>query len=139
MQMANSPPFKNPSRLSLQVKIIGASPPMVRLLSLVKIIGPKDVKVLIRGERGTGKELVADAIHSLSHRNKMPSMKINCAVLSRDLLASELFGHVRGSFTGATATRVGLIAAADTGTIFLDEEEKSRCFEWNFVNKSHDI
>lgn len=94
---------------------------MVRLLDLVRIIAPKNIKVLIRGERGTGKELVADAIHSLSHRNKMPFTKINCAVLSRDLLASELFGHVKGSFTGATATRVGLIPAAEKGTIFLDE------------------
>ena len=102
-------------------KIIGASPPMVRLFDLVSIIAPKDVKVLIQGERGTGKELVAAAIHGLSHRNKMPFTKINCAVLSRDLLVSELFGHVKGSFTGATATRVGLITAADTGTIFLDE------------------
>ena len=109
--MAKSQPFN----------IIGTSLAMVRLLDLVRIIAPKDVKVLIRGERGTGKELVADAIHSLSQRNKMPFTKINCAVLSRDLLASELFGHVKGSFTGATATRVGLIPAAETGTIFLDE------------------
>ena len=91
--------------------MIGTSPPMVGLLDLVRIIAPKNVKVLIRGERGTGKELVADAIHSLSDRNKMPFTKINCAVLSMDLLASGLFGHVKGSFTGATATRVGLIPA----------------------------
>ncbi|MCK4389560.1 MAG: sigma 54-interacting transcriptional regulator [Desulfobacterales bacterium] len=117
-----SPPGRSPPRDRVgQVKIIGTSPPMVGLLHLVKTIGPKDVKVLIRGERGTGKELVADAIHSLSHRNKRPFIKINCAVLGRDLLASELFGHVKGAFTGATSTRVGLIPAADTGTIFLDE------------------
>ncbi len=94
---------------------------MLNLKKLIGIVAPKEVRVLIQGERGTGKELVADAIHRLSNRRKMPLIKINCAVLSRDLLASELFGHVKGSFTGATSTRTGLIAAADRGTLFLDE------------------
>ncbi len=102
-------------------KIIGNSPCMMELLEIVRTIAPKDVRVLIRGERGTGKELIADAIHSLSLRNRMPFIKLNCAVLNRDLLASELFGHVKGSFTGATDTRTGLIIAADSGTLFLDE------------------
>jgi transcriptional regulator with GAF, ATPase, and Fis domain len=102
-------------------KIIGNSPCMMELLDIVKIIAPKDVRVLIRGERGTGKELIADAIYSQSLRSRMPFIKLNCAILSRDLLASELFGHVKGSFTGATDTRNGLIMAADGGTIFLDE------------------
>jgi transcriptional regulator with GAF, ATPase, and Fis domain len=85
--------------------IIGNSAPLSRVFDLVRIVAPKDVRVLIPGERGTGKELAADAIHALSGRGKMPFIKINCAVLSRDLLASELFGHVRGSFTGAISTR----------------------------------
>lgn len=94
---------------------------MLRLFDLIRIIAPKDVKVLIRGERGTGKELVANEVHALSQRKSKPFIKINCAVLSRDLLASELFGHVKGSFTGATDTRTGLIMTADGGTLFLDE------------------
>lgn len=93
----------------------------MELLEIVRIIATKDVRVLIRGERGTGKELIADQIYSSSLRSKMPFIKLNCAVLNRDLLASELFGHVKGSFTGATDTRTGLIIAADGGTIFLDE------------------
>ncbi|MBW1716773.1 MAG: sigma 54-interacting transcriptional regulator [Deltaproteobacteria bacterium] len=101
--------------------IIGTSPTMLRLLDFIRIIAPKDVKVLIRGERGTGKELVANAIHRKSLRKNMPFIKVNCAVLSRDLLASELFGHVKGSFTGAISTRTGLVMAADGGTLFLDE------------------
>jgi two-component system response regulator HydG len=102
-------------------EIIGSSPPMRKLLDLIGIIAPKDVKVLIRGERGTGKELVADRIHGESQRNKMPLIKINCAALGRDLFASQLFGHVKGSFTGATSTRTGLILEAHGGTLFVDE------------------
>jgi transcriptional regulator with GAF, ATPase, and Fis domain len=103
------------------VKIIASSPCMKALLNIVSTIAPKDVRVLIRGERGTGKELIADTIYSQSLRNRMPFIKLNCAVLNRDLLASELFGHVKGSFTGATDTKNGLIIAADGGTLFLDE------------------
>ncbi len=101
--------------------IIGNSAPLSRVLDLVRIVAPKDVRVLIRGERGTGKELAADAIHALSGRGGMPFVKINCAALQKDLFASELFGHVRGSFTGAVSTRTGLILAADGGSLFLDE------------------
>jgi transcriptional regulator with PAS, ATPase and Fis domain len=102
-------------------KIIGKSPCMIELLDTIDTIAPKDVRIIVRGERGTGKELIADAIYSQSHRNRMPFIKLNCAILTRDLLASELFGHVKGSFTGATDTRNGLIMAADGGTLFLDE------------------
>jgi len=102
-------------------KIIGNSPCMMELLDIVSMIAPKDVRIIIRGERGTGKELIANAIYSHSLRNKMPFIKLNCATLSHDLLASELFGHVKGSFTGATDTRTGLVMAADGGTLFLDE------------------
>jgi two-component system, NtrC family, response regulator HydG len=102
-------------------KIIARSPRMKTLLNIVSIIAPKDVRVLLCGERGTGKEVIADVIYSQSLRNRMPFIKLNCAVLNRDLLASELFGHVKGSFTGATETKNGLIIAADGGTLFLDE------------------
>ena len=102
-------------------KIIGNSPCMMELLDIVRTIAPKDVRILIRGERGTGKELIADAIHSHSQRNRMPFIKVNCAAMNRELFASELFGHVKGSFTGAIDTRNGLFMAADGGTIFLDE------------------
>jgi two-component system, NtrC family, response regulator HydG len=101
--------------------IIGESPALSMLLDMVRIIAPKDITVLIHGERGTGKELIADAIHALSARCSMPFVKVNCAVLNRELLASELFGHVKGSFTGATDTRMGLITSAQSGTLFLDE------------------
>ena len=94
---------------------------MMELLDIISIIAPKDVRVLIRGERGTGKELIAEAIYSRSLRNRMPYIKLNCATLSRDLLNSELFGHVKGSFTGANETRNGIIMSADGGTLFLDE------------------
>jgi transcriptional regulator with GAF, ATPase, and Fis domain len=102
-------------------KIIGHSRCMLELLDIVRIIAPKDVRVLILGERGTGKELIAEAIYSHSLRYNMPFVRVNCATLTHDLLASELFGHQKGSFTGASETKTGLLKAADGGTLFLDE------------------
>jgi transcriptional regulator with PAS, ATPase and Fis domain len=103
-------------------KIIGESNEIKKLKELiVKIANDKDVSVMIYGESGTGKELVAEYIHSKSERSQFPFIPINCAALPNDLLESELFGHVKGSFTGALQDKKGLIQAADKGTLFLDE------------------
>jgi transcriptional regulator with GAF, ATPase, and Fis domain len=91
------------------------------LLQRIERVGPTEATVLIQGERGTGKELVAAAVHEASRRRDRPYITLNCAALPVDLLASELFGHERGAFTGALERRPGLLAAADTGTVFLDE------------------
>jgi two-component system response regulator AtoC len=101
--------------------IYTVSPQMEALFGQLKRVARTDATVLIRGETGTGKELVARALHDLSGRSKGPFKAINCATLNPELLASELFGHVRGAFTGAVKDRVGLFAAAHKGTIFLDE------------------
>lgn len=101
--------------------IISASPVMRDLFGLIERVARTDSSVLIRGETGTGKELVARAIHAMSHRNKGNFLAINCATLTPELLASELFGHVRGAFTGAVRDKKGLFEMADKGTIFLDE------------------
>ena len=101
--------------------IIGTSLSMLTVLDLIRIIAPKDVKVLIRGERGTGKELVANALHYNSSRNKKPFIKINCAAIPENLIESELFGHEKGAFTGASHQKKGKFEIADQGTIFLDE------------------
>jgi DNA-binding NtrC family response regulator len=98
-----------------------AAPCMRTLFALLGRVARSDAAVLIRGETGTGKELVARALHELSPRAAGPFRAINCATLTPELLASELFGHVRGAFTGAFANRQGLFALADRGTIFLDE------------------
>jgi DNA-binding NtrC family response regulator len=102
-------------------RIVGTSPAMRRLFETIDRIADTDVTVLIRGESGTGKELVANALHYRSPRRAKPLVKTNCAALSRELVESELFGHERGSFTGAIARREGKFEAADGGTLLLDE------------------
>ena len=101
--------------------LIGRSAAMVELRRRIARIGATAARVLVLGERGTGKELVARALHRASARRGGPLIAVNCAALPVELLASELFGHERGAFTGALARRTGLIAAADGGTLFLDE------------------
>jgi transcriptional regulator with PAS, ATPase and Fis domain len=94
---------------------------MKAVMRTIERIAPSDVSVLVTGESGTGKEVVADLIHTLSKRNKGPFIKINCAALPRELIESELFGSVKGSFTGATGDREGLFRQAEGGTLLLDE------------------
>jgi DNA-binding NtrC family response regulator len=101
--------------------IVGESGQMLEVTSLVRRVAPSEATVLIRGESGTGKELIAQAIHYASPRAAKPLIRVNCAALPENLLESELFGHEKGSFTGAVATRKGRFEAADGGTLFLDE------------------
>jgi DNA-binding NtrC family response regulator len=101
--------------------IIGNSPAMEEVFHMTRRVAKTNASVLILGETGTGKELIANAIHRLSHRRAGPFVKVNCGALSESLLESELFGHVRGAFTGAVNNRTGRFEAAHTGTIFLDE------------------
>lgn len=102
-------------------RIIGKSQKMVELMDTVSQVAPTKASVLITGESGVGKELVADAIHELSNRSKGPFIKVHCAALTASLLESELFGHEKGSFTGAVKEKKGRFELADGGTIFLDE------------------
>jgi len=101
--------------------IVGQSPAIQRVLTMIRQVGPSDIPVLVTGESGTGKELVAQAVHDNSNRAKKPFKPINCAGLSASILESELFGHVRGAFTGADRDRVGVFEYADGGTLFMDE------------------
>jgi DNA-binding NtrC family response regulator len=101
--------------------IVGKSRSMVRIFEMIRMIAKSDSTVLIEGESGTGKELIAKALHQESLRHERPFVAINCGALPENLLESELFGHVRGAFTGATADKKGLFKEADKGTLFLDE------------------
>jgi len=101
--------------------IIGRSPAMQKVYRKTRRVSASNASVLLVGETGTGKELIANAIHRLSNRNSGPFVKVNCGALAENLLESELFGHVRGAFTGAVNHRAGRFEAAHTGTIFLDE------------------
>jgi PAS domain S-box-containing protein len=109
------------ARVSMFEEIVGTSPPLQTVLSRVSKVAPTDSSVLITGETGTGKELVARAIHKRSRRSSRPFVSVNCAAVPRDLIASELFGHEKGAFTGATQRRLGRFELAEGGTIFLDE------------------
>jgi len=105
----------------IDTEIVGKSPLLQQTLQLISRVAPSDSTVLILGETGTGKELIARAIHNQSSRKTKPMIKVNCATLPANLIESELFGHERGSFTGATERRIGKFEQAVTGTLFLDE------------------
>src|SRR6202167_1263203 len=102
-------------------EIIGLSPRFQQVLALVRMIAKSDSVTLIQGETGTGKEVIASAIHNQSSRRQGPFVKLNCAAIPGPLLESELFGHERGAFTGACAQTKGRFQLADRGTLFLDE------------------
>jgi len=109
------------NKAALFDEIVGTSSALQRVLSLVTKVASSDASVLVTGETGTGKELVAHAIHRRSHRSSRAFVCVNCAAIPRDLIASELFGHEKGSFTGAVQRRLGRFELAEGGTIFLDE------------------
>src|SRR5690606_18403995 len=102
-------------------EIVGRSFAIRALLDRIEKVAPTDARVLITGENGTGKELVARAVHRLSARADRPFVEVNCAAIPAELIESELFGHVKGSFTGAYADRSGKFEQANGGTLFLDE------------------
>ncbi|MHC4401594.1 MAG: sigma-54 interaction domain-containing protein [Planctomycetota bacterium] len=101
--------------------LIGSGPAMQEVYRITRRVAESNASVLLLGETGTGKELIAKAIHRLSHRGSGPFVRVNCGALAENLLESELFGHVRGAFTGAIDNRTGRFEAAHTGTVFLDE------------------
>lgn len=119
--LKESSPARHLSEQIESVNIIGQSPAMNKVYIRIDQVAPTDSTVLITGESGTGKELVAKAIHQLSPRRNNPFIAIDCTTLVENLLESELFGHVKGSFTGAVQTKTGLFKVADGGTLFLDE------------------
>jgi PAS domain S-box-containing protein len=109
------------NKASMFEEIVGTSRTLQTALSLISKVAPADSSVLVTGETGTGKELVARAIHKRSRRSSRPFVSVNCAAIPRDLIGSELFGHEKGAFTGATQRRIGCFELAEGGTIFLDE------------------
>ena len=109
------------SKLTTNYTIIGRSVPIKALRQQLAIAAPTDGRVLVYGESGTGKELVAHALHNQSRRNEGPFVEVNCAAIPEELIESELFGHLKGSFTGATSNKMGKLEKANRGTLFLDE------------------
>ena len=113
---------RNRKKVKGQAFYVGKSPLAVKLQNIVRVVAPADsLSVLIRGASGTGKEYVARQVHALSGRADAPFIAVDCGVLPKELAASELFGHVKGAFTGATENKTGMFAAANHGTLFLDE------------------
>jgi two-component system nitrogen regulation response regulator NtrX len=109
------------SELGYRYQVVGESVPMKALRQQIAVTAPTNGRVLIYGESGTGKELVARALHAASLRNKGPFVEVNCAAIPEELIESEIFGHIKGSFTGATEDKIGKFQKADGGTLFLDE------------------
>ncbi len=112
---------ETPAVTASQFGMVGKSPAMQHLLSEIALVAPSEATVLIHGDSGTGKELVARAIHASSARSEKPLVTLNCAALNESLLESELFGHEKGAFTGADKRQEGRFVEADGGTLFLDE------------------
>ena len=108
-------------KVSKKYQMIGESPALKNIQNMIEKVAPSDARVLITGSNGSGKELVAHAIHSLSERSKNPIVEVNCAAIPSELIESELFGHVKGSFTGAIKDKQGKFEQANSGTLFLDE------------------
>lgn len=108
-------------KVSKKYQMIGESPALKNIQNMIEKVAPSDARVLITGSNGSGKELVAHAIHSLSERSKNPIIEVNCAAIPSELIESELFGHVKGSFTGAIKDKQGKFEQANGGTLFLDE------------------
>ena len=108
-------------KVSKKYQMIGESPALKNIQTMIEKVAPSDARVLITGSNGSGKELVAHAIHSLSERSKNPIVEVNCAAIPSELIESELFGHVKGSFTGAIKDKQGKFEQANGGTLFLDE------------------
>jgi formate hydrogenlyase transcriptional activator len=121
LQLENAALREEIDQTSMFEEIVGTSPALQTVLSRISKVAPSDSTVLITGETGTGKELVARAIHRRSRRSGRAFVSVNCAAIPRDLIASELFGHEKGAFTGAMQRRLGRFEMADGGTIFLDE------------------
>ena len=121
LQQENAALREEIDETSMFEEIVGTSPALQSVLSRISKVAPVDSTVLITGETGTGKELVARAIHRRSSRTSRAFVSVNCAAIPRDLILSELFGHEKGAFTGATQRRLGRFELADGGTIFLDE------------------
>ena len=113
--------MRPPGAFSPDNVVVGHSTRMRAIFDFVKVVSRSDSSVIITGESGTGKEVIADLIHAMSPRSKARIIKINCAALPRELIESELFGSVRGAFTGAHTDREGLFRQAEAGTLFLDE------------------
>ena len=109
------------SEIESRYEIVGMTYPIRQVIERIERVAPTDARVLITGENGTGKELVARAVHRLSARAERPFVEVNCAAIPSELIESALFGHMKGSFTGAVADRAGKFEQADTGTLFLDE------------------
>ena len=108
-------------KVAQKYTIIGESPEVQQMRAMIAKVAPTDARVLITGENGTGKELVAHQLHQLSERSKASFIEVNCAAIPSELIESELFGHVKGAFTSAVKDRSGKFEAADKGTLFLDE------------------
>jgi DNA-binding NtrC family response regulator len=119
MEASTEPP--DPLNEPWRQHLVGASPVFEQVIELVRLVGPRRATVLITGETGTGKEMVAKALHLASPRAHQPWVAVNCSALPENLLEAELFGHVRGAFTGAVQARIGRFEQAHRGTIFLDE------------------
>ncbi|MFM8435096.1 MAG: sigma 54-interacting transcriptional regulator, partial [Planctomycetia bacterium] len=119
--MLRSPSQPGDDAASPIAGLIGSGPAMAEVYAMTRRVAASNASVLLVGETGTGKELVAKAIHELSARGSGPFVRVNCGALSESLLESELFGHVRGAFTGAVRDTPGIFRAASGGTLFLDE------------------